>query len=119
MGYDCRHGCFVLSDTNSVLSQPDQIGMMFRTKSFLFSELRFDFTSIAAILQVIGDYVHVLVRSFPKCPCVGPATEKNFRGIINPEKGFMTAKSVYQRALPFDKPFFLKKVGKGLSPVAN
>jgi len=46
-------------------------------------------------------------------------TEKNFRGIINPEKGFMTAKSVYQRALPFDKPFSLKKVGKGLSPVAN
>ncbi len=46
-------------------------------------------------------------------------TEKNFRRIINPQKGFMTAKSVYQLALPFDKHFFLKKVGKGLSPVAD
>jgi hypothetical protein len=48
-----------------------------------------------------------------------PHTEKNFRRIINPEKGFMTAKSVYQRTLPFDKPFFLIKVSKGLSPVAK
>jgi hypothetical protein len=47
------------------------------------------------------------------------STEKNFRRIINPQKGFMSAKSVYQRALPFDKPFFLKKVDKGLSLVAN
>ena len=31
----------------------------------------------------------------------------------------MTGKSVYQRTLPFDKPFFLKKVSKGLSPGAN
>ena len=46
-------------------------------------------------------------------------TEKTFRRIINPEKGFMTAKSVYQLTLPFDKPFFIKKVSKGLSPVAN
>ncbi len=46
-------------------------------------------------------------------------TEKTFRRIINPEKGFITAKSVYQRTLPSDKPFFLKKVSKGLSPVAN
>jgi hypothetical protein len=46
-------------------------------------------------------------------------TQKNFWRIINPEKGFVTAKSAYQRALPFDKTFFLKKVGKGLSPVAN
>jgi hypothetical protein len=39
--------------------------------------------------------------------------------MINPEKGFITEKSVYQHALPFDKPFFLGKMIKGLSPVAN
>ena len=31
----------------------------------------------------------------------------------------MTAKSVHQCTLSFDKPFFLKKVSKGLSPVAD
>jgi hypothetical protein len=46
-------------------------------------------------------------------------TEKNLRWIINPEKGFITENSVYQHALPFDKPFFLEKTDKGLSPVAN
>jgi hypothetical protein len=48
-----------------------------------------------------------------------PNTEKNLRRIINPQKGFITDKSVYQRALPLDKPFLLEKMRKGLSPVAN
>ena len=46
-------------------------------------------------------------------------TDKNFRRIKNPEKGFITEKRVYQRALPLDKPFFLEKPKKGLLDVAN
>ncbi len=55
----------------------------------------------------------------PNCFLALRITEKNFRWIINPQKGFITEKSVYQQALPFDKPFFLGKMDKGLSPVAN
>jgi hypothetical protein len=39
--------------------------------------------------------------------------------MINSQKGFITEKLVYQRALPLDKPFFLDKPTKGLSSVAN
>jgi hypothetical protein len=46
-------------------------------------------------------------------------TDKNFRRLINPRKGFITAKSVYQRALPFDKSFFLAKTVKGFLSIAN
>jgi hypothetical protein len=44
---------------------------------------------------------------------------KKKRRIINPHYAFMTAKWVYESDLPFHKPFFLEKVGKGLWPVAN
>ena len=33
-------------------------------------------------------------------------TQKNFRRMINPEKGFITAKSVYEFDVPSDKPLF-------------
>ena len=55
------------------------------------------------------------IRSSATCSC----TDKNFRRLMNPRKGFITAKSVYQRALPFDKPFFFEKTVKGFSSVAN
>ena len=44
---------------------------------------------------------------------------KNFRRMINPEKGFITAKSVYDFDVPSDKPLFRLSLFKGLSPVAN
>jgi hypothetical protein len=56
-------------------------------------------------------------------PCFAPRhidyTEKKFRRIINPQKAFITETFVYQRALPLDKLFFLKKPKKGLLYVAN
>ncbi len=39
---------------------------------------------------------------------------KKKRRIINPHYAFMTVKSVYEPGVPFHKPFFLEKVGKGL-----
>ncbi len=39
---------------------------------------------------------------------------KKKRRIIHPHFTFMTVKSVYEPDLPFHKPFFLEKVGKGL-----
>jgi hypothetical protein len=38
---------------------------------------------------------------------------------MNPHFAFMIVKSVYEPGVPFHKPFFLEKVGKGLWPVAN
>ena len=43
-------------------------------------------------------------------------TQKNFRRMINPQKGFISDKSVYQPDLPFDKPFFFEKTVKDFSP---
>jgi hypothetical protein len=41
-------------------------------------------------------------------------TVKKKRRMINPHFAFMTVKSVYEPGVPFHKPFFLEKVGKGL-----
>jgi len=41
-------------------------------------------------------------------------TVKKKRRIINPHFAFMTVKSVYEPGVPFHKPFFLEKIGKGL-----
>jgi hypothetical protein len=40
-------------------------------------------------------------------------TVKKKRRIINPHFTFMAVKSVYEPGVPFHKPFFLEKVGKG------
>ena len=70
-------------------------------------------------ISVKPPYFHVL-RPLTDRPCgPGICTDKNFRRIKNPEKGFITEKRVYQRTLPLDKPFFLEKPKKGLLDVAN